>query len=116
MALDAVGRTSLSFWAEMLRRADRDFASASASAASETLHVRYDELVADPIATVKRIYASFGWDFTPAYEGKLVEYIARNKAERKAKGVGHSYSLEQLGLSKTAVAAELSWYVEKYLV
>lgn len=102
----------------MLRRADRDFsatAEASDQVSDSVVHVRYEDLVSDPVATVKRVYSNFGWSFTSAYEQKLVAYIAKNKSERKAKGVSHSYSLEQFGLSREAVAAEVSWYTEKYL-
>ncbi len=123
MALDEVGSTSLNFWAEMLRRADRDLGAghaASAAAAEGCLHVRYENLVANPIEVVRGVYAHFGWDFTSAYEAKLEAYIAKNAAERKAKGAGannalHSYSLAQFGLTKEKVAVEVKWYTDKYL-
>ena len=114
--LDKVGATSLSFWAEMLRRADKDF---GALEAREYQHVKYENLVRDPVGTVKQVYASFGWAFTKAYEDKLVAYIAANKAERaKQASTGkamHSYSLEQFGLDDAAIAKECAWYSKKFL-
>ena len=88
-------------------------------------HVKYELLVADPVGSIQRLYAEGGWEFTPEYETALVEYVAKNKAERHEKkkkasagglaGGGHEYSLERFGLEAAELSKELKWYVDKYL-
>jgi len=68
--LSAVGRTTLSFWSAMLKRADADLSSSSSSpnvAAKNSNtegHVKYENLIKDPVGTIRELYRSFGWDFS----------------------------------------------------
>jgi len=107
--VDEVGQTTLKFWSEMLKRADEDIKSDK----SGHSHVQYRQLIKDPISVVKQLYQDFGWEFTREYEQKLEEYIAENKKKREEKAFQkgkalHKYSLEQYGLTKEAVHAEVS--------
>jgi len=122
VALDEVGRTSLEFWAEMLKRADKDLQGLDLAKAGDhplVQHVKYESVISDPVESVRKIYANFGWNFTPLYEAKLEAYIAKNKAERAksaAKKVSaHNYSLGMYGLSSQAVSEKVKWYADKYL-
>jgi hypothetical protein len=86
-------------------------------------HVKYETLISDPVGTVKGLYEANGWAFTEEYEQAIVDYVAKNKAERAAKtkagggggGKGHAYSLERFGLSESDMSREVQWYVDKYL-
>ena len=115
--LSEIGSTQLDWWSEMLRRADRDVEALSDT--NPLAHVKYKELIKDPIATVKRIYEGFGWNFSKKYEEALEEYIQKNKIEReklkKGKGSLHKYTLEEFDLSKEKVDKSLGWYSKKYL-
>jgi len=73
-------------------------------------HVMYDDLIGDPIDTVRQIYAHFGWKYTPQYEEKMKQYLAQDKAKREAvkasfKSSGgqrkalNQHNLEEFGLS-----------------
>ena len=50
--LHPLGREQLKFWAEALKRAHTDVGSCGV----EHAHVKYAELVKDPIAAVKKLY------------------------------------------------------------
>jgi hypothetical protein len=118
IALDQVGRTTLDFWAYMLERADKDV-SALGDSSNTVGHVKYNSLIADPVGTVRQLYNSFGWNFSPEYEQALEEYIAKNKEARnaasKARNSKHSYSLEQYALSEADIKKYTSFYSDKYL-
>jgi hypothetical protein len=57
-------------------------------------HVLYQNLIADPVGTVRHVYKEFGWEVTPEYEVVLQQFLKDN-ADRRAK------IAERKGLSKT---------------
>jgi len=61
--------------------------------------VRYDDLVADPAATVARIYERLGFEIGPAYAGLLQAEAARARRYRSR----HAYSLEGAGLTREGI-------------
>jgi hypothetical protein len=65
--------------------------------------VRYDDLVADPGATVERIYAQLKIPMDDAFAARLREA----SRDQRIFVSEHRYSLEEFGLSKEAVFAEL---------
>lgn len=77
-----------------------------------TSHVTYNNLVKDPVQTVKDVYAQFNWAFTPEYEQILKNFLAEDAAKRenlkKQKSTSaanlHHYSPEEFSLT----AEELS--------
>lgn len=73
--------------------------------------VRYTELVADPIATVRRVYANFEIPFTAAFEERLNQRLASRP--REARGT-HEYTFADTGLDLTAERAQLKRYQEHY--
>ena len=46
------------------------------------LDVVYNDLVADPIGTVKKIYAHFGWEFSREYEDILTAFMDKDRQKR----------------------------------
>lgn len=52
----------------MLKRADADLSSSSSpnAAAKNSIegHVKYDNLIKDPVGTIRELYRSFDWDFS----------------------------------------------------
>ena len=72
-----------------------------------------------PKEAVRTIYEASGVGFAPEYEERLDAYLksnAENRAKAKSsnKGVMHSYSLEDYGLTKEQVAKEFQSYVRDY--
>jgi hypothetical protein len=75
--------------------------------------VRYRELVSDPIATVRRVYAHFDIPFTPAFEERLHARLAARP--REARGA-HEYRFEDTGLDLATERARLERYQEHYRI
>lgn len=72
--------------------------------------VDYRDLVADPAATVERIYRQLGFAMTPAYRERLAAEGARARAHRS----GHAYSLEEFGLDAGEIRSRLADLFERY--
>ena len=62
--------------------------------------VRYEDLVADPIGTVKDVHACFGLPFTPAHEGAASAWLEAHPKDRH--GI-HTYDLQTYGLDEESV-------------
>jgi len=73
--------------------------------------VRYADLVTDPGATVERLYAALGWQFTPALRSAIADYAARKP--RGAHGV-HHYTLEEMGLDPEVERKRFAFYCEHF--
>ena len=70
-------------------------------------NVLYDQLVSDPIGTVRHIYERFGYDYTPALEDGMRRWLAANPRNKFG---AHHYDLAQFGLSSVDVDARLGSY------
>ncbi len=81
-----------------------------AAPADRYVIVNYDEMVRDPEAVVRSIYAHFDFTIDPAFEAVLRE------ESRKASGYTsrHAYSLEALGLRREQIALELHEVFERF--
>jgi hypothetical protein len=73
--------------------------------------LNYDELVAYPIAAVRRIYEDLGYPFTPEFEERLQVFLARN---RRAPRPRHHYTLGQFGLDENDVSEGFAAYHKRY--
>ncbi len=98
--------------AQILARSVERAAAARGPLGDRVLDVRYRDLVADPVGTVRRVHDHFGLAFEPAFERRLEEYVARRP--RHGRGV-HSYSAEEHGLTDELVAARFRDYTSRYL-
>ncbi|HZP30515.1 MAG TPA: sulfotransferase [Acidimicrobiia bacterium] len=77
------------------------------------LDVQYADLVADPLATMKRIYDWAGDDLTAEAETRMREYVAANPQTRFGT---HSYSLEGTGLDRRELEERFATYRDRYAV
>jgi hypothetical protein len=71
--------------------------------------VRYGELVQDPMAMVRRIYAHFDLELTAAAETAMQRFLLANP---KHKGGIHRYSLEEFGLNPEAERHSFQFYLD----
>ncbi len=104
-----LGVEMAAYWHEALRRTiafRRD-----PGVADRFVDVHYDALVRDPIAVVRTIYNRFDMDFTPAADGAMRAFLA---AQPKDKHSSHRYTLEEYGLSKTAIHDDFADYLDEY--
>ncbi len=72
--------------------------------------VDYRDLVAEPAATIERVYRDLGLELTPRYRETLLD---EGKRAREHKS-GHRYSLEEFGLEAGAIRSELSGLFERF--
>jgi hypothetical protein len=77
------------------------------------LDVHYADLVADPMACVRRIYRHIGAALSPRVEQAMTAYLADNAQGKYGR---HSYTLADLGLDPGALAERFAGYVERHAV
>jgi hypothetical protein len=73
--------------------------------------VPYRDLVARPVPAIRGMYERFGWEFTPAAEQGIFDWLRGNPAGKHGT---RSYSLEELGLTEAQVRARFAEYIELY--
>jgi Sulfotransferase family len=102
---DEIGRTILDMFVDHMNRS----MAAPEAREGQIIDIHFADLVADPIAAVKRIYARFGYSFCTAFEEEIVRYLDTQRAMSKPE---HTYSAEQFGLSRAMVLERSADYLE----
>lgn len=72
------------------------------------IDVVFDELIKDPIGTVRKIYSRFGHRYALQLESDMLRFLRTERATRKYK---HTYTLEQFGLSRADIMARSEEYL-----
>lgn len=113
----ALGRAVRDLSARLLEQVPRDIAEANLPGTN----VVYDTFVADPLGTVKGLYAQLGWTFTAEYEAILKDFLVadakkRKAAKSKAAGTLHRYTPEDFHLTAQDLthSRQFADYVKKY--
>ncbi len=75
--------------------------------------VSYYDLIADPLATAKRVYGALGLPFDASLEARMRETREHNPQHKYGK---HSYKLSDFGLSNTQVEPLFSTYRERFSI
>ncbi|MRH93366.1 sulfotransferase [Nocardia sp. SYP-A9097] len=98
---ETIGKSQLELWSRGLR----EFNAARARYNPEQfLDIQFDELRADPMGTVEKIYGAFGIDFTTPARTAMGSLDEESKSgDRKPV---HRYSLADYGLTEAQVRAE----------
>jgi hypothetical protein len=78
--------------------------------ANQFYELKYDDLLADPQGTIKKIYTHFQWNPSEKFLERLSHEQARNKNYKSA----HEYSLEQYGFTKQEIYAELGDIMDEF--
>jgi hypothetical protein len=104
----AVVRDTVDYYATVL---DRAVATRSRVSASRFFDVYYQDLVQDPIGTVRRIHAHFGYELSRSMENRMQRWLRDNPQHKH--GV-HSYSLDEYGLSREELDAKFGGYLRKH--
>jgi hypothetical protein len=73
--------------------------------------VVYRDLVADPVTTVERLYASWDLELTDAFRHRLDAYL---RARHHARAPGHDYSFADTGLDLATHRALVAPYQERF--
>ena len=86
--------------------------AARARAPRAVLDVRYDELIADPVACVRRIHGHFELAFDEAHADRMRQFIADRPKNRFGR---HLYAAEDFGTSEAAIRERFAGYHRRYL-
>ena len=97
---DTIGRTQLDLWSRGLRQ----FSQARAQYdEAQFLDVDFDDLRADPLGTVERVYAALGTDISEPARAAMVALDAESASG--ARRPQHRYALSDYGFTEAEVAA-----------
>ena len=99
-----VGATILDMFIDHMTRS----MNAPGRKAQQIIDIRFGEFVANPIATVQRIYTAFGYAYSADYEQRMVRHL---EAERTAARPRHVYAQEQFGLSRSEIVERSADYL-----
>lgn len=105
-----IGREALQQWAGTLEGA-MQIRDRTHSTPGRFLDVSYADLVRDPIAVVRRIYAHYDLCYTGEVDTRLRRFLAASPNDQP--GV-HRYSLAQFGLSPEEVARRFQAYMARF--
>jgi sulfotransferase family protein len=97
-------------WAEAIRRAlhSRDRGCAPPE---RFLDLYYDDLVANPIGTVRKVYAHFDLPVPEGLDERIGEFLRQNPRDRFGR---HRYSLEQFGMNQAEEMGRFTAYRERF--
>lgn len=124
--LKLLGRNCLAFAEEWIRRGD-DFFSTNEYLhdGHHVTHVMYDDLMKNPLQTIKKLYSDLHLTFSSEYECALKQYISdeekntmqKSKQEEIAnkKLYPNGYSLSEYCLTEAEILNKLGWYSTKYM-
>ncbi|MTE14069.1 sulfotransferase family protein [Nocardia aurantiaca] len=100
---EKIGESQLELWSRGLR----EFNTARARYnPDQFLDIEFDELRANPFATVEKIYSAFGLDYTDSARAAMTALDEESKSgDRKPV---HQYSLADYGLTEDRVRAEFA--------
>lgn len=104
----AVGREVPARWAQALARATR---AREAAPPERFVDVRYEDLVADPVATVRALYARFNWPFHDSLEAPMQSWLRAHPQNKRGR---HSYTLEQFGLTPRGLHSLFGEYEQRF--
>ena len=97
-----LGRFMLEWYAE---GRERSLMSLNQAGSRLVFDLSFDDLTRNPIAAVREMYAYFEWAYPRELENAMVQYVRSNSEQQRSHG--HKYSLEDFGLSRTAVLDRL---------
>jgi Sulfotransferase family len=108
--LSEIGSEVAQHWSDGLERlfhsrADRGFGS------ERFFDVHYRELVEDPLATVRRLYANFDLPVSAAAEARMRQHLAENPKDKYG---SHAYSLATFGLDPDDLRHRFKAYTEYF--
>lgn len=107
---DSLGLPVLEWVAAGLRRAEKARTRANAD---RFIDIWYEDLVTNPLGTVRRLYEQVGYTYTAEFEKRAEQWIQENPKNKY--GI-HEYNLEAYGLTSQRIDECISWYRERYQV
>ena len=109
--LAEIGREVSRRWTIGIERALQVRRSDRVGATDRFLDVHYHDLVQDPLAVVRRIYAHFGIHLSEAARSRMARFLADNPKDKHGP---HQYSLEAFGLDVDDLSRRFKAYREHF--
>ncbi|RPI02972.1 MAG: hypothetical protein EHM71_14935, partial [Zetaproteobacteria bacterium] len=97
-------------WAEAIGRALRS-RDRGCAPAERFLDLYYDDLVANPVGAVRKVYGHFDLPFPQDMEQRIGDFYRRNPKDRFGT---HRYSLEQFGMNREEEMRRYAAYRERF--
>ncbi|MCP4035491.1 MAG: sulfotransferase [bacterium] len=101
------------FGAKAIRTIERSMAARERLPAGSFLDVLYQDVVADPVKQVRRVYDFIGFDLDAGTEATMQQWLRDNSQTKH--GV-HAYRLEDFGLDRASLDPHFRAYRERYEV
>ena len=108
VAAQRLGAQCLATWGTAL---DRMLRVRAAADPARFYDLQYEDLLADPMEAVSRIYGYFGYTAPPGMEAGMQRWLAAHPQHQH--GV-HQYTLRQFGLDRTTVARRCAAYLHRF--
>lgn len=113
-----IGRVDVEWIAEncpwqAAQHANRIMDARDALGEDRVIDVHYADLLRDPIAAMRELYAALGDEFTEAAERGMSRWLADNPQNKFGR---HEYKLAQFGLSPQSLAPLFERYLARYEV
>jgi hypothetical protein len=105
---EKIGREFLELWSDGIE-AMMDYRAATPDLPIHDM--RYTELVADPVGTIRKAYAQFGRTLSDEGAEGVLRWLRENPADKHGK---RSFSLNEFGLDEATVRAKFARYIETY--
>jgi hypothetical protein len=106
----ALGQQQLQWWADSL-----DAAMAAREKHSEKsdqfMDVQFEEVVADPVATLRAAYERFDIPWSADTEGRMRSFLANNP---RGKHGAHRYEIEDFGMTLSQIRERFDGYCSEY--
>lgn len=100
-------------WSRKVRRmVERAMAARAAAGERYFVDVRYEDLVRDPLAQVRRVYERAGMPWTRDAEVSMKDLL---RVQTKDRFGEHRYRLEDFGLERGQIERDLAAYRERFL-
>jgi hypothetical protein len=109
--LHAIGRSVFDMWSAAMARATKARLE-HPDIENRIIDLAHAAVVADPMGTVRRIYARFGLDFSIDHATRITRFLANSPA---ASRLGkHRHSPEQFGIDTAEVHERLADYYDRF--
>jgi len=100
------------YWTKRFADALRGLMAArTAATAHRFIDMRYDDLMADPVAATQGIFEGLGLAFQPADGAAMRDWFAANGRENRPP---HKYAAEHFGLSAAQIRQDFAFYTDAF--
>jgi hypothetical protein len=107
---ESVGREQFHWWADSLDHAVA-VRTRYPDKAHQFIDIQFEDVIADPVATLQRAYAHFEMPWSDEIEGRMRAFLSNNP---RGKHGAHSYELGDFGLGLGEIRERFSSYCQTF--